>query len=69
MHKLENAAASACAEVEDKLTRVRVHVRYCRNVAACKVNNVDIVAHSGAVGGVVVVTENAQIFKSADGGL
>ena len=35
----------------------------------CKVNDMDIVTHAGAVGGVVIAAEHTQIFKLADGRL
>lgn len=34
-----------------------------------EVNDIDIVADAGAVGGVVVVTEYAEFLADADGGL
>ena len=54
------------AEIKDILTTMGLHVIDGGNVTARKVNNMDVVAHTGAVRGVVVVAENIQVIPAAD---
>ena len=42
------------------------HIFYCAQMSVRKVADVDIVPHARAVGGIIIVTENAQPFKLAD---
>ena len=57
------------AEVKDALAGVAHEVLDGGNVTLCEVNDVDIVAHAGAVGRGIVVAEYVQMVALADGSL
>ena len=69
VHHFEHAVAPAGAEVKNALARMRRHVGNGRDVAARKIHDVDIVAHAGAVGRIIVVAEHVQALQPADGRL
>jgi hypothetical protein len=63
---VEHAVADAGAEVEDLAARVVIGVVDGGEVAVGQVADVDVVAHAGAVGRVVVVAEDGQARQLAD---
>ncbi len=68
VHQLEHGGALAGAQVVDAHAGLLDGLEG-RDVAAGQVDDVDVVADAGAVGGVVVVVEDAQLLKLADGDL
>ena len=69
MEKLENRQTLACSDIEHFelfVALVLKHSRKCHNVSFCKVNHIDKVANARAVGGVVIVTEDAQFLAHAN---
>ena len=69
VHHVEHAVADAGAEVKHAFAAMAFHVRNGGDMAAGEIDDMDVIAHAGAVVGVVVVAENAQILELADGGL
>ena len=68
-HHVEHAVALAGAEVDGQRALGIEQVPQRRHVALGQVADVDVVAHAGAVGGVVVVAEDLQLRAPAHGHL
>ena len=66
---LKHAVAHAGAEVKHALAPVLQHIVDGGDVTPRKIDDVDVVTHTRAVGRVVIVAENTEVFKFADGGL
>ena len=66
---VEDAVAVACAEVVDVEAAAALDGLEGADVAAGEIDDVDIVAHAGAVGGVIIVAEDAQLGTFAHGDL
>ena len=65
MQHVQHAGALAGAEVHG-LDALMLHdVFQSADVTLCKVNNVDVVSYAGAVGGVVVISENTEELSLA----
>ena len=69
MHHLQNADAVASAEIEDLAAGMRFGVLDRAQMALGQINDVDVIAYAGSIRGIVVVTEDGQLFASADGDL
>ena len=66
---IKDRASDAGTEVEDLNTLATVHPCKCCNVAGSQVADVNVVAHAGAVRGVVVVAKDRNGLSLANGGL
>ncbi len=66
---LEHRGAGAGAEVEDLHAGAAIHPGERRGMAGGEVADVDVVAHAGAVGGVVIIAKDMDGLALADGGL
>ena len=66
VHHFQNAYAFAGAEVEDFAACVRFRIAERGKMPFGKVHDVDVVAHAGAVGGIVGVAEDGQLLELAD---
>lgn len=69
VHHVEHRVAVACAQVVDGEALALLDGLQCGDVSGGEVHDVDVVAHSGAVGGVIVVAKDSQLLASANGGL
>ena len=69
MHHVEDAVAVAGAEVVDGEAADTLDGFECADVSGGKVDDMNIVAHAGAIGGGIVVAEDAQLGPFADGHL
>jgi len=66
---VQNGIAVTCADVIDGETALALNGFQGTDMGAGEVNDMDIVAHSCAIGGVVVVTKDSQFFALAYGNL
>ena len=66
MSELKHAAAFPCTEVEHRLAALPAHVIYSCDMASCKIHNMDVVTHAGAVRRVVIAAEYIEMVPAAD---
>ena len=59
-HHIKHTRAFTGAEVHDLNARLAIHPVERRDMAACQVNHVDVIAHTRAIGRGVVVAEHAN---------
>ena len=69
LHHVQHAVAGTSTQIEDALALVVLHIINSSNMAPGQIHNVDEVADTGTVVGIIVITEDAQILATTDGGL
>ena len=66
LHDVQNTVAHTSSQIVDLQSCILLNLLQSLYVALCQINDMDVVTYTGSVGGIVIITEDTQLFQLAD---